>query len=130
MSVLADVLSRGLRERINRFQQLQGELQTIVLRRQQIELQLREVDAALKEVDKVLGKGANEAKVYKIIGPILISASIEEVKKELEDKKEVLEVRLKTLEKHEALLKKQVESLRKQLEQELRSSGRTVTEAG
>ncbi|RLE82326.1 MAG: prefoldin subunit beta [Thermoprotei archaeon] len=126
---MAEALPERLRTRVAKFQQLQNELQLVILRRQQVELQLKDVEAALNEISKALEKGEG-LKLYKLVGPILVSAEVEELKKELEEKKEIMEVRLKTLQKHENLLRKQVEDLRKELEKELRQPSTETTEAG
>jgi prefoldin beta subunit len=61
-----------------------------------LKLQNREIESALEELGKTEQKNA-----FKIVGNIMVSKSVEELKKELQDMKEETELRIKSLEKTE-----------------------------
>ncbi len=100
-----------LQHKLMRLQQLRDQLQTITLRRQQLELELREVEGALDELNKL----AAETIVYKSTGILFYKTERDKMVSELTDRKETLELRVKTLHHQEDSSKKQFEEYRKQL---------------
>lgn len=100
-----------LQHKLMRLQQLRDQLQTITLRRQQLELELREVEGALGELEKL----EVETTVYKSTGILFYKTEKEKLVSELTDRKETLELRVKTLQHQEDSAKKQFEEYRKQV---------------
>ncbi len=100
-----------VQHKLMRLQQLRDQLQSVTVRKQQLELELREVEAALEE----LGKLTPETTVYKSTGILFYKAEREKLVSELTDRKETLELRVKTLQHQEDSAKKQYEEHRKQL---------------
>ncbi|MHB8568079.1 MAG: prefoldin subunit beta [Nitrososphaerales archaeon] len=105
-----------LREQLARFEQLQQNLQSILVQKQQLELESAELDRALAELKKV---GASDA-VYKSAGSILIKANKEELLKELEEKKELSSTRLTVLGKQEVRVRENVKELQTRIEEALK----------
>ena len=99
-------------EKIQQLQLLQQNLQNVALQKQQIQNQLLELNSALNEL------GSTE-KAYKIVGKIMLSASKEDLVKDLNEKKEVADVRLKNFTKQEETLQKSIDDLQKEVMAEL-----------
>ena len=85
--------------KITQLQMLEQNIQNFLLQKQTFQTQLIEVDNALEEIEKAKGNA------YRIVGPIMVSSSKEELKKDLESKKEILDLRIKSIEKQENQLK-------------------------
>lgn len=88
----------------------QQQLQVVVAQKESLRVQLLEMEKALEELGKT-----KEQTVYKISGPVLVKATVKEVKKELEEKKKFINLKVKTLEKSEKNLKDKLEEVGKQL---------------
>jgi prefoldin beta subunit len=114
-----------LREQVARLNQLQQNLQTILMQKQQIEVELAETDKALEELKKV---NADDA-VYKSAGPILIKAKKDDVIKELEEKKELSNTRIMVLSKQETRLKENLKEAQGKIDEMIRgaSAGASTT---
>lgn len=108
-------LPPSVQESIGRIQQLQNQLQSVLVRKQQYELELREVEKALGEVEKA----SSDSKVYKVVGGFLVQVSRDQAVQELRDRKELLELHIRTLAKQEGLLKEQIDKLRDEVNREL-----------
>lgn len=78
------------------FQFYQQQLQSIIIQKESLKLQTMEIGRAVEELEKTSQKNA-----YKIVGRIMISKPVEELKKELAEMKEEAELRIKSLEKTE-----------------------------
>ena len=89
-------ISEDTRNLINQFQNYQQQLQNVLIQKESLKLQNLEIDKAIEELGK-----SNQPTAYKITGQIMISKSVEELKKELNETKEAIDVRLKSLEKNE-----------------------------
>lgn len=95
--------------KITELQMLEQKINNLVQQKQTFQAQLTEVENAIDELNKLTGKS------YKIIGPIMIEASKEDLKKDLEDKKKVLELRVKTFEKQEDQIQEKVKKLQQEV---------------
>ena len=60
-----------LREQIERYEQLQQNLQSVLVQKQQIDLEIIEIDKALAELEK----SADDVKVYKSAGTVMVSSN-------------------------------------------------------
>lgn len=102
-----------LQNQIAQFQQLQQQLQTIALQRQQLEISLRETTSTLEE----LGKVGAETPLYRATGALLIRVEDREaVRKELEERSETLGIRVKTLQKQEKSFAERYEDLSQKIQ--------------
>ncbi|MEB3816491.1 MAG: prefoldin subunit beta [Desulfurococcales archaeon] len=104
---------------------LRETLAAVAQERASLEALQSELETVLEEV-----KGLPEnARLYKMVGGILLEKSRDEVLKELTERKEDVEIRLKALKSQEEALRKDIERLTKEL-QELLGRGRAGGTAG
>lgn len=100
-------------EKVQQLQLLQQNLQNLQVQKQQFQSQLSEIDGALTELKKT-------EKAYKIIGKVMLSASKEDLTKELQQKKEIIDIRLKNFGSQEEKLQKIMEEIQKEAMEELK----------
>ncbi len=105
-----------LREQLARLEQLQQNLQTITMQKQQVEAELGEVDKALEE----LNKAPESDQIYKYAGSLLLKVTREAILKEMEERKEVGNTRNLVLTKQENRFKESVKELQTKIEDALR----------
>ena len=117
-----DTIPQQLQDRLAQFQNMQGQLQSVALQRQQIMQNLAEIDNALKELGDM-----GEGKVYTTAGPLFIETDKEKSQKKLEEDKELKTARLKTLEKQEAKLRERLKGLGAELQTQLQGVQGGVT---
>jgi prefoldin beta subunit len=86
-------------------------LGNILSQKQHYSVQIEVINASLTELEKT-----KEKSVMKIIGNIMVSKTVEEMKKELNDDKEMFDLKLKTIEKQEKTLVTKLNSLRAEIE--------------
>ncbi|MFA6461549.1 MAG: prefoldin subunit beta [Candidatus Woesearchaeota archaeon] len=98
--------------KISQLQLLQQNLQNILAQKQQLQSQIVEYDSALTELKTT-------DKAYKIVGKIMLSASKEDIIKDLEDKKEVVEIRLKNFSQQEEKLQESFQQVQQEVMAEL-----------
>ncbi|MCK5474083.1 MAG: prefoldin subunit beta [Candidatus Aenigmarchaeota archaeon] len=92
------------------YQQLQQQLQTIMMQKEQYRIQLAEFEKASEDL-----KNTKSDEIFKVSGTILIKSSKKDVGKDLEEQKETLEVRMKTFDKQENLLRDKLMEVQKKL---------------
>src|SRR3989338_1822946 len=92
-----------LEEVINQLQAQNQQLQTIMIQKQGVMIQNREIESALEYLEKMQGD-----EVYKTVGPILVKAGKESIKKELEESREELDLKIKALQNHEKRVKEKL----------------------
>jgi prefoldin beta subunit len=78
------------------FQFYQQQLQSVLIQKESLKLQATEIERALEELEKTDKKNA-----YKIVGRVMVSKPVEELKKELKEVKDDAGLRIKSLEKTE-----------------------------
>ncbi|ACB40302.1 prefoldin subunit beta [Pyrobaculum neutrophilum] len=105
----------SLQDLVNRFNQAQAQLQSVLLRKQQYEAELKEVEKALAEIEKL----PQDAKIYKSVGNFLIPQTKDAALQELKERKELLELHAKTLTRQESMLREQIDKLRDEINKEL-----------
>jgi prefoldin beta subunit len=88
------------------FQFYQQQLQTVLIQKESLKLQNSEIESALEELGKSEQKNA-----FKIVGNIMVSKSVEELKKELQEMKEEIELRIRSLEKTEERIMNKLKEL-------------------
>lgn len=89
-------------------QSLQQQLQLLTLQKQQMKIQSDEIDHALKEIENAKGD------VYRLVGPILLKSTKEEIVKDLNERKSTIDARIQIIEKQEERIKKQLMQSRKE----------------
>ncbi|MEM4311055.1 MAG: prefoldin subunit beta [Nitrososphaerales archaeon] len=112
-----------LKEQLARFDQLQQNLQTIILQKQQVEMELSEIDRALEELKKI-NPGDT---VYKSVGNLLVKADRDGLIKELVERKELANTRIMVLTKQESRVRESVKELQEKINEAIK--GRTSPEA-
>jgi prefoldin beta subunit len=100
------------KEMINQFQMYQQQLQSVSFQKESLRLQNIEIDNALEELN-----ATKEEKAYKITGQIMISKTVDELKKELNENKELVGVRMKSLEKIEEKINSKLNELQEKLKE-------------
>lgn len=93
-------MPENLEEVLAQLQVQNQQLQNVMMQKQALIIQSKEIEKALEEISK-----EDTQEVYSSVGPILVKADKDKLKKELEEEKEEMELKVKTLEKQEARLK-------------------------
>jgi prefoldin beta subunit len=95
-----------------RYDQLQQNLRSVLIQKQQVDAEASEVDRAITELKKASETDA----VYKSAGNILIKAKKEELLKELEERKELAGTRSTVLAKQEQRVRESINELTARIE--------------
>ena len=95
---------------VAQFQIMQQQLQNVLIQKESLRFSVLEIDRAVEELEKSKDKIA-----YKITGPIMVSKSVEDIKKDLKDTREALNVRIESLEKIEKRLADKLTELQEKL---------------
>jgi prefoldin beta subunit len=114
-----------LREQLARYEQLQQNLQSILVQKQQVDVESSEVDRAIAE----LKKAAETDAVYKSAGNILVKAKKEDLMKDLEERKELGGTRATVLAKQEQRVRESIKELSTKIEGALKGAGGSTTAA-
>ncbi len=93
-----------LQEQLQKMQQAQQSLQSILLQKQQLEMEQIDSDKALEE----LKKASDDESVYKHAGSILIKSTKNDLIAELEERNELSKTRSTVLTKQEARVKESI----------------------
>jgi len=88
------------------FQFYQQQLQSVLIQKESLKLQTIEIDRTLEELEKTDKKSA-----YKIVGRVMVSKPVDELKKELKEAKEDAELKIKSLEKTEERITSKLKEL-------------------
>lgn len=103
-------LTEQQREAVAQFQTYQQQLQSVFIQKENLRLQGMEIDKALEEL-----AATKQTTAYKITGQIMVSKTVEELKKDLGETKEAVEVRMKSLEKTEERINSKLKELQEKL---------------
>ena len=93
-----------LQEQLQKMQQAQQSLQSILLQKQQLDMEQIDSDKALEE----LKKASDDESVYKHAGSILIKSTKNDLIAELEERNELSKTRSTVLTKQEARVKESI----------------------
>ena len=86
-----------IREQLARYDQVQQNLQSVLIQKQQVEMELTETEKALEE----LAKAQSSESIYKFAGTLLVKVEKDAMVKELSEKKELGNTRKMVLAKQE-----------------------------
>ena len=100
------------KQMIIEFQVSQQQMQSVLMQKESMKMQELEVDRALEELN-----AAKEKNAYKIVGGVMISKSVEDLKKDLTETKEALGIRMKSLEKTEERVNNKLKELQDKLKE-------------
>jgi prefoldin beta subunit len=113
-----------LREQLARLEQLQQNLKSVQMQKQQVDAELGEADRALEE----LQKAAEGEQIYKYAGNLLVKVTKEAITKELQEKKEISNTRTLVLNKQETRFKDNIKELETKIDEMLK--GRAQQQGG
>ena len=115
-----------LREQLTRLDNLQQNLQSVSMQKQQVEAELADAEKTLEELQKV----PEDQQIYKYVGSLLIKVTKEEISKELDEKKDVSQTRSLVLTKQETRLKDSVKELQTKIDDMLKGRAAQSPEKG
>ncbi|MGD1055461.1 MAG: prefoldin subunit beta [Nitrososphaerales archaeon] len=96
-----------IREQLARYDQVQQNLQSVLIQRQQVEMELSETEKALEELTKT----ASSDGIYKFAGNLLVKVEKDAMLKELNEKKELGSTRKMVLAKQESRFRENLKDL-------------------
>ena len=107
-----------LKEQFGRYEQLQQNLQSVLVQKQQIDLEIIEINKALEE----LNKSADDVKVYKSAGTVMVSSNKADVVKNLTESKDLSNTKITVLNKQEERLKESLKEVQEKLDETMKRS--------
>ena len=107
-----------LKEQLERYEQLQQNLQSVLVQKQQVDLESIEIDKALEE----LNKSADDVKVYKSAGTVMVSSNKADVVKNLTESKDLSNTKITVLNKQEERLKESLKEVQEKLDETMKRS--------
>ena len=107
-----------LKEQLERYEQLQQNLQSVLVQKQQVDLEIIEISKALEE----LNKSADDVKVYKSAGTVMVSSNKADVVKELTESKDLSNTKITVLNKQEERLKESLKEVQEKLDEAMKRS--------
>jgi prefoldin beta subunit len=106
-----------LREQLTRLDNLQQNLQSVAMQRQQVDAELTDADKTLEELKNVTA----EEQIYKYVGSLLVKVTKEAITKELEEKKDISNTRTLVLNKQESRLKENIKELQTKIDEMIKA---------
>jgi prefoldin beta subunit len=101
-----------IREQLARYDQVQQNLQSVLIQKQQVEMELTETEKALEE----LAKAESSESIYKFAGNLLIKVEKDAMVKELSEKKELGSTRKMVLAKQEGRFRENLKDLQAKID--------------
>ena len=106
-----------LREQLTRLDNLQQNLQSVAMQRQQVDAELADAEKTLEELKNV----AAEEQIYKYVGSLLVKVTKEAISKDLEEKKDISNTRTLVLNKQESRLKENIKELQTKIDEMIKA---------
>jgi len=101
-----------VREQLARYDQIQQNLQSVLIQKQQVEMELNETEKALEE----LTKAVDSESIYKFAGNLLVKVEKDATVKELTEKKELGSTRKMVLAKQESRFRESLKDLQTKID--------------
>lgn len=101
-----------IREQLARYDQVQQNLQSVLVQKQQVEMELAETEKALQE----LARATDSEGIYKFAGNLLVKVEKDAVVKELNEKKELGSTRKMVLAKQEGRFRENLKDLQAKID--------------
>jgi prefoldin beta subunit len=114
---LSQELPPWLREQLTRLDNLQQNLQSVAMQKQQVDAELADAEKTLEELKTV----ADEEQIYKYVGSLLVKVTKEAISKELEEKKDISTTRTLVLNKQESRLKENIKELQTKIDEMIKA---------
>ena len=109
---MSDITPENVQEKLNLFQQIQQQVQSLSQQVSQIDMSIGETERTLEEIKDV----ENDATLYRAIGSVMKKIDKpEKLKKDLEEEKERMEIRNKSLKNQVQKMNEELEQMQKQL---------------
>ena len=106
-----------LREQLTRLDNLQQNLQSVAMQRQQVEAELNDAEKTLEELKNVPA----EEQIYKYVGSLLVKVTKDAITKELDEKKDISNTRTLVLNKQETRLKENIKELQTKIDEMIKA---------
>jgi len=114
---LSQELPPWLREQLTRLDNLQQNLQSVAMQKQQVDAELADAEKTLEELKNV----TPEEQIYKYVGSLLVKVTKEAISKELEEKKDISTTRTLVLNKQESRLKENIKELQTKIDEMIKA---------
>ena len=114
---MSQELPPWLREQLTRLDNLQQNLQSVAMQKQQVDAELADAEKTLEELKTV----ADEEQIYKYDGSLLVKVTKEAISKELEEKKDISTTRTLVLNKQESRLKENIKELQTKIDEMIKA---------
>lgn len=114
---MSQELPPWLREQLTRLDNLQQNLQSVAMQKQQVDAELADAEKTLEELKTV----ADEEQIYKYVGSLLVKVTKEAISKELEEKKDISTTRTLVLNKQESRLKENIKELQTKIDEMIKA---------
>jgi len=114
---LSQEIPPWLREQLTRLDNLQQNLQSVSIQKQQVDAELSDAEKTLEELKNV----PDDQQIYKYVGSLLVKVTREAITKELEEKKDISNTRTLVLNKQESRLKENIKELQTKIDDMLKS---------
>ena len=109
---MTEITPKNVQEKLNLFQQMQQQVQTLSQQASQIDMSIRETERTLEEI-KDSGK---DSVLYRAIGSVMKKVEdVEKLRSELTEEKETMEIRNKSLKNQIETINKELEGMQKKL---------------
>ena len=109
---MTEITPENVQEKLNLFQQMQQQVQTLSQQASQIDMSIRETERTLEEI-KDSGK---DSVLYRAIGSVMKKVEdVEKLRSELTEEKETMEIRNKSLKNQIETVNKELEGMQKKL---------------
>jgi prefoldin beta subunit len=115
-----------IREQLARYDQVQQNLQSVLIQRQQVEMEFSETEKALEE----LTKAASSDGIYKFAGNLLVKVEKDTMLKELNEKKELGSTRKMVLAKQESRFRESLKDLQGKIDDAVKDKKAQVQPPG
>jgi prefoldin beta subunit len=107
-------MDKEMEQKIGQLQLIEQNMQSLGMQKQNFQAALIECENALNELSK------SKTGAYRIVGGIMISSDVEELKKELNSKKDVLNLRIKNIETQENSIGEKAKRLQEEVVEKLK----------
>ena len=109
---MTEITPENVQEKLNLFQQMQQQVQTLSQQASQIDMSIRETERTIEEI-KDSGK---DSVLYRAIGSVMKKVEdVEKLRSELTEEKETMEIRNKSLKNQIKTVNKELEGMQKKL---------------
>jgi prefoldin beta subunit len=114
---LSQEIPPWLREQLTRLDNLQQNLQSVAMQRQQVDAELADAEKTLEELKNVTA----EEQIYKYVGSLLVKVTKDAISKDLEEKKDISNTRTLVLNKQETRLKENIKELQTKIDEMIKA---------